>query len=275
MKYIGLLILSILFFTCEQKSGPSADLTLIPRDQIIKRVKAGNFDYRYAKFKTQKGSTLNEAEQRLLNDGQLGKDYYEDASGAIQEVVVRPIDIEDKFIEIQRRELSANPMEGIEIIDINCDSIDSIYKEVYRTDQDARKNGGDITRTDARNLQIIVSSLTKCGWPQKNAQTIWLILQHSPLGVMAYYYQDLKAFSESGNLSRSSFAMLQDQLLMEHGYKQLYGTQILSGELYKLEDPDGVNERRAQLGMSKIEEYLSGWGLDFEAEKQRMRKNEE
>ncbi|MFT5168695.1 MAG: hypothetical protein ACI8P3_003940 [Saprospiraceae bacterium] len=275
MKYLSIFIVTIFFLSCGNTGGPSADLTLIPKDKIIERMRAGNFDYRYATFKTQKSAKLNEQEQKMLNDGKFGKDYYEDANGVIKEIIIRPIEMEDKFIEIQRRELAANPMKGIQIIDIDCDSVDAVYKEIYRTDQEARKNRQGIKETDTRNLQLVVSAISKCGWSEANTQTIWLIFQHSPLGVMAYYYPDVKAFSEKGNLSRSSFAMLQDRLLTEHGYKQLYGTQILSGELYKLEDPDGVNARRKEIGMGVIEDYIGAWGLDLEAEKERWRKEEE
>lgn len=271
MKYLSFVIVIFTIISCGQ-GGSSPDLTLIPRDQIIKRVKEGNFDYRNATFMTQQGKKLNAQEQKMLNDGNLGKDYYEDANGVIKEIIVRPIEMEDKFIDIQRRELAADPMKGIQIIDVVCDSIDAIFKEIYRTDQDVRQNGGDVEGTDTRNLQKVVSAISKCGWPEKHTQTIWLILRHSPLGVMAYYYPEAEMLSEKGILSKSSFALLQDLLLMSHGYKQLYGTQIVSGELYKLEDPDNVNERRKAVGMGVIEDFLGIWGLDFAAEKERLRK---
>ncbi len=274
MKYLPYFIISLFFFSCGQNGGSSADLQLIPKGKIIERVKAGEFDYRYATFKTQSGSKLNEKELKMLNDGQLGKDYYEDANGVIKEIMVRPIDMEDKFIEIQRRELTAQPLQHVQIIDINCDSIDAIYKEVNRSDQAARRNGTDIDIVDSKNLQVVVSAISKCGWSEKNITTILMILQHSPLGVMAYYYPELKFFSEKGNLSKASVAMLQDRLLMQHGYKQLYGTQIISGELYKLEDPDNVNERRTKIGMGVIEDYIGVWGLNFDQEKERMKKEE-
>jgi hypothetical protein len=274
MKFIPFFLLTFLFFACGQNGGPSPDLTLIPRDQIVDRAKSGNFDYVNATFKTQRGGKLNAKEQKMLNDGNLGKDYYEDANGVIKEVLVRPIEMEDKFIEIQRRELAGDPLKGIQIIDVDCNNLDSIFKEVYRTDQFVRQNGGDIQGTDTRNLQFVVSSISKCGWSEKNTQTIWLILQHAPMGVAAYYYPESKALAEKGYLSKTSFAMLQDLMLMAHGYKQLYGTQIVSGELYKLVDPDKVNERRKEVGMGPIEDFLGIWGLDFDTEKKRMKKEE-
>ena len=274
MKYLSLFALIFFLFSCNQNGGPSPDLTLIPRDKIMERVRSGNFDYLKATFKTQKGAKLNSKEQKMLNDGNLGKDYYEDANGVIKEVLVRPIEMEDKFIEIQRRELAGDPLKGIQIIDVDCNSLDSIFKEVYRIDQFVRQNGGDIQGTDTRNLQFVVSSISKCGWSEKNTQTIWLIFQHASLGVSAYYYPEAKALAEKGALSKTSFAMLQDLMLMAHGYKQLYGTQIMSGELYKLEDPDNVNERRKEVGMGPIEDFLGIWGLDFDTEKKRMKKEE-
>lgn len=270
MRYLILAGLVIAILSCGGDSGPPADLKLIPRHEIVTRVKAGNFDYRHAKFKNQKGKALSEKENKMLNAGELGKDYYEDASGVIKEVRVRPVEIDDKFVDIQRREIETNPLQSIQTIEIDCERINEIYKTVDSLDQAVRRERGDIAGVDTENLQVVVSALSKCGWTPKHMQTIWRVLLHSPPEVMSYYYEDLIAFSNKGNLSNSSVAMMRDQMLTRHGYKQLYGTQILSGQLYKLEDPDNVNERRKMMGMGKLEDHLKIWGLDFEEEKKRL-----
>jgi len=275
MKFLSLLLPILFFFACGSDIPYDNQLKLIPRDQIVKRVKEDRFDYRYAKFKNTDGSELNNKEQKQLNDGQLGKDYYEDAEGIIREVLVRPIDLEDKLVDIQRREIAIKPLQGISIIDIDCDKLDEIYAKIDSSDQAVRKNRGDVDGVDAANLQALVSILSQCGWNTNHMKTTWLILQHSPPEIVSYYYQDLMIFSERGNLSRASIAMTQDKMLTRHGYKQLYGTQLFSGQLYKLEDPEGVNERRKAMGMGPIEDFLKIWNLDFEAEKKRLQKEEE
>jgi len=274
MRYLILAGLAITIFACGGEVGPSADLKLIPRHEIITRVKAGKFDYRFAKMKNQKGKALSDKENKLLNAGELGKDYYEDANGVIKEVIVRPVEIEDKFVDIQRREIETNPLQGVRIVDIDCESIDEIYTKVDSLYKAVRKARGDVAGVDTKNLEIVVSAISKCGWTPKHMQKVWKVLSNSPPEVLSYYYEDLVAFSNKGNLSYSSIALMRDRMLNRHGYKQLYGTQILSGQLYKLEDPDNVNVRRQKMGMGKLEDHLKIWGLDFESEKERLRNEE-
>lgn len=274
MKYLLSSLICLFLFACGTKEPYDNQLKLIPRDQIVKRVKQDRFDYRHAKFKNTDGSELSAKQQKLLNAGELGKDYYEDAAGVVREVLVRPVEIEDKLIDIQRREIATKPLSSIPIIDVDCDNRDALFAEMDSTDQAVRKNRGDIATVDTRNLHRLVSILKKCGWNTTYMKTTWMILQHAPPEVLSYYYEDLLIFAKRKNLSQRSIAMLQDQMLARHGYKQLYGTQLFSGQLYKLEDPDQVNERRKAMGMGPLEDFLKIWGLDLEAEKERLRKEE-
>lgn len=271
MKY--LIFLTILFFQCKQPSKTDT-LTLIPQDQIIPLVKSGSFSYLYATFLNQDGSAISDKNRELLNSGKLGKDYYKDSEGVIKEVRVRPITNQDKFIEIQRIEIASNPLSRINLIDIDCSQLDLVYERVYQSDQNVRNEGGDMQSVDEENLQIVISALTKCGWSVEHLETIWLVFQHSDSDIMAYFYSDLKSFSDQGLLRKSSFALTEDRLLMYHGYKQIYGSQITNGGLYDLQDPSTVNERRAEMGLGTIEDYIDHWGLNFSEEKERMASNE-
>ncbi len=266
---VGLLV------ACQQPSvitDSTSELQLIPADEIITRTKGGTFNYMYAKFKGQDGSELSAEEKDLLNSGKLAKDYYEDAKGVIREVRVRPIVLADKFLDIQRRAIVANPLKEITLLDIPCDSLDALYDEIHETDQAVRSGDGmeDMRSVDQRNQQKVISAITKCGWSEAHLNTIWLVFQHSPSDIMAYYYPELKAYSEAGTLPKSSIALMEDRLLMNNGYKQIYGSQIQNGSLADLEDPELVNERRATMDLGPIEDYITNWGLDFEAEKKRM-----
>jgi hypothetical protein len=271
MNFQILIVLSITCLLACQSKQTNA-LTLIPSDQIVERTRQGTFNYLYATFLNQAGEELSDEERAQLNRGELAKDYYEDNTGVIREIKVRPITLADKFIEIQRRELSSNPFLDITIIEIDCSLLDSIYEEVHRIDQDVRVNSGDMESVDALNQQIVVSAVTKCGFTESHLETIWLVLQHSSSGLIAYYYRQLKQFSEEGKLSKSSMALMEDRLLMWNGYKQVYGSQIQNGDLYDLEDPEQVNERRASMNLGPIQEYISRWNLNFEEEVQKMKK---
>ncbi len=259
----------LLLWSCHTRQSPP-DLKLIPADETVERVKQGNFDYSYAVFKNQNGEKLSQENRNLLNQGKLAKDYYEDENGKIKEVRVRPLTLADQFIEIQRRELSTNPLANIDLIAIDCNRLDSIYAEVERTDQEVRNEGGNGQAVDRINQQIVISTLTTCGWSEAHLHTIWLVFQHAPTNLMAYYYPTLKEYSLQGKIERRTLALMEDRLLMNHGYPQIYGSQISNGYLYDLADPDNVNKRRAEIGLEPIEDYLSYWDLNFEKEKERM-----
>lgn len=277
-KILVLIPVIICFYSCqtkgnaedETKADPN-ELTLISGPETVERVKAGNFNYGYAAFKNAEGNELTAEDKALLNDGLLAQDFYEDGNGVIKEVRLRPIQLADKFIEIQRRVLGVNPFIGIELIDIDCKKLDELYEGIRQSDQKVRNEGGNMVEIDSFNQRLVISALNKCGWREQYLETIWLIFQHSETEIIAHYYPILKSYSEAGALSKVSIAFMEDRLLMYTGYKQVYGSQLSNGQLYNLEDPENVNARRAEVGLGPIEDYISNWGLDLDTELARMR----
>lgn len=272
--YLMILIVTSMVMACQNQTTPSVDLTLLNHDDIINRAKAGNFDYRHAVIKNEDGSRINSKTQALLNEGGLGKDYYTDKEGVIREIRVRPLNLQDQFTEIQQREIKNQPLKGIQLFDYDCTKVDAVFTEIDSTYRAVRKNRGDVAAVDYQNLQKLISALERCGWSDRHSSTIWKVMQSAPSGIKAYYLDELKTYSKSSKNYGASFAVLQDGLLMTHGYPQLYGTQIRNKELYKLHKPDGVNQRRKSVGLGPIEDFLKIWGLDFQAELKRLAEEE-
>ena len=58
---------------------------------------------------------------------------------------------------------------------------------------------------------------------------------------------------------------------MRNGNRQIYGSQIgrdpETGEYYvsPLEDPENVDARRAEVGLSPLQDYVSNWDLEWNA----------
>jgi len=56
------------------------------------------------------------------------------------------------------------------------------------------------------------------------------------------------------------YAKMRDRLLVGHGKKQLYGTQVklenLVRELYPVKDPGYVDKRREEIGLGPLKPYL-------------------
>ena len=70
----------------------------------------------------------------------------------------------------------------------------------------------------------------------------------------------------------ADLALLTDRVKLGKKELQVYGSQIgthpETGKLYVLPliDPENVNERRAKVGLKKIEEYISFWGLKWDVQ---------
>lgn len=262
-------ILAVIFISC-QNTKDGNEVTLISQADAIERAKANNLDYSYATFIGANGP-LTKEENSLLNKGKLARDFYQNATGEITEVRVRPIQLADKFFEIQIRSASTNPLASIEFISTDCNNLDAIFQEVHDSDQQVRTGDGDMSSVDAKNRQIVISSIFNCGWSEQHLETIWLVFQHSPSGIMAYFYPYLKNYSEEGRLSKSSMALMEDRLLMNNGYKQIYGSQISGGILFDMEEPDSVNARRKTMNLGPIEDYLLHFDLDWGEELTRLK----
>jgi hypothetical protein len=107
----------------------------------------------------------------------------------------------------------------------------------------------------------------------KQRSSAWLVIQHAPIEFQERFYPLVEKAVDEGQLARGDWAYLVDRMRMNRGEKQVYGSQMRqkadgSGyEIYPLEDPFHVNERRAEMGLGAIEEYIEHWGIKFEPEK--------
>lgn len=199
----------------------------------------------------------NSAESRSVQDGSI------DISAAIDQII--------------GSDGVKNALQNFQMEEVNCDSIDPILAEVYRKDQEVRRGFGDMMTVDQENRKTVISILEKCGFPQadevelQSYNAIFFVLQHSPGTIMGYYYRHVEQAVANGKINRSTFALMQDRLLMDFGYKQVYGTQIRNDQLYELQDPDNVNARRAEVGLGPIETYVEYFNLNYEEEIKRMK----
>lgn len=131
---------------------------------------------------------------------------------------------------------------------------------------------------DSINLAKIIRILDERGWVGKNkvgeqaSQAIFLVIQHSDLQVQEKYLPMMREAVKQGNASRSSLALLEDRVALRQGRKQLYGSQVYrnqSDNTYypaPMEDPDHVDERRAQMGLPPLTEYLIQWKITWDVE---------
>ena len=122
--------------------------------------------------------------------------------------------------------------------------------------------------TDARDLKIVKSILNKYGWigadqiGEEANHALFLVILHADLATQKKYLPMLKQAVAGGKAREANLGMLEDRMAVRQGKPQTYGSQVSwdkqSGRYYLLPivDPDKVNERRAKIGMTPIEDYL-------------------
>lgn len=123
----------------------------------------------------------------------------------------------------------------------------------------------EITEIDASHLPRLQAILMNYGWPgfalvgTEGSHAFWLLVQHTPDFVFqTACLEALEAAVRNQDASPGDLAYLTDRVYLKAGKKQIYGTQ-LDEELnfYPIEEQEHVDARRAQMGLSTLEEYLA------------------
>lgn len=134
---------------------------------------------------------------------------------------------------------------------------------------------------DSINLIKIEKILNKNGWlgadviGEQGNKTLFLVIQHSDLETQLKYLPMMREAVKKGNAKGKDFALLEDRVAMEQGNRQIYGSQIIiDGDefyVYPIMEPEKVNERRAEVGLEPIEDYVKSVGITWDVEKHKER----
>jgi len=162
---------------------------------------------------------------------------------------------------------------SVDYVEVDCNKKSEILSEVYISDQKIRRENNLIkyAKEDHRNQELIISIIEKCGMPtlnevnQEQMDAIWLGLQHTENKYRIKYFPLIEKAVKNGDLSKEQYALMKDRILMEEGKPQIFGSQIKNGKLYDLEEPETVNERRQEMGLEPIEDYLKRFDITFDA----------
>ncbi|MFH8569159.1 DUF6624 domain-containing protein [Streptomyces sp. NPDC017993] len=126
---------------------------------------------------------------------------------------------------------------------------------------------GDLARIDADNTAWIKSVIAEHGWPgtalvgDRGADEAWLLVQHADRApeFQGQALQQLKSAVEAGDAPARHLAYLTDRVLVGAGKPHLYGTQYAddgnSLRPQPVQDPDGLDERRAAMGLDSAAAY--------------------
>ena len=131
-------------------------------------------------------------------------------------------------------------------------------------------------RIDAQNADRLRQILSAHGWPGKSlvgeqgAHDAWLIAQHADHDP-AFQRQALDLLAAAvaqGEASTRDLAYLTDRVRVNERREQVYGTQMRPDENglpvpAPIEGREGLDERRAEVGLEPFEQYVRGFEEEF------------
>jgi len=138
-----------------------------------------------------------------------------------------------------------------------------------------------IKKKDANNLKKVTAILDKYGWlgteyiGEGNA-CLFFVIQHADFNTQKKYLPMMREAAKIGNARKSNLALLEDRILMRNGKKQLYGSQISRDEksdqwvVYPISDPEKVDERREEMGLPTLSEYVRHWDIEWNIQKHKL-----
>ena len=134
-----------------------------------------------------------------------------------------------------------------------------------------------IAYKDSVNLLSVKAILDQYGWvgedkvgPQANT-TLFLVIQHADLATQQTYLPMMRKAVADRKAEPSALALLEDRVALGEKRRQTYGSQIgedSTGTAYvlPLADPDNVDKRRAEVGLTPLAEYVKHWGIKWDVD---------
>ncbi|MCB9294610.1 MAG: hypothetical protein H6559_16040 [Lewinellaceae bacterium] len=132
---------------------------------------------------------------------------------------------------------------------------------------------GLMGRQDSLNLAQVEGIVAEYGWLGEHKigdeanGTLWLVVQHASLETQEKYLPVIEASVLRGETPPAKLAFLRDRMAYHRREKQYYGTQVVqikeTGEYkpYPIADPERVDQRRREIGLEPLADYLDFFGI--------------
>lgn len=127
-----------------------------------------------------------------------------------------------------------------------------------------------VQRVDDANLARLKRIVRQHGWPtaalvgSAGVGDAWLLAQHAPGDFIAKVLPPLRQAADRGEIAWFKVALMIDRDLMDRHKPQVYGSQMEMADghftPWTIEDEAHVDERRAQVGLGPLAEYVAGLG---------------
>ncbi len=129
---------------------------------------------------------------------------------------------------------------------------------------------------DSLNLLKVTAILDEHGWlgpdviGTKGSSTLFLVMQNADETTRERYLPMMREAAKNGAVTGLNLALMEDQLALSQGKRQIYGTQIGRDPetqayfVLPLEDPDNVDKKREELGLSTMATYTARWQINWD-----------
>jgi hypothetical protein len=163
------------------------------------------------------------------------------------------------------------------------DVFDSLINEKGWRSPEGQEASRQANLIDSVNMVQLEEIIAKNGWPGRSkvggqaALAAFVILQHAPVDKQEQYLPLLEAAATNHDVERYHLAMLQDRILMRREKPQKYGTQLWNDPsngklgLYPIEDSANVDQRRTEVGLPPLADYIRSLGIDPDSLSQRSK----
>lgn len=128
----------------------------------------------------------------------------------------------------------------------------------------------EIGAVDRANQTALLAMLPPEGWftigryGKEASKAAFVIVQHADVDLWRRFVPVLEPLAAKGEVAGGDFALMHDRLENAEGRRQLYGSQVKcrGGQWVPepIEDPSGLDQRRARLGMEPHASYLAKLG---------------
>lgn len=131
---------------------------------------------------------------------------------------------------------------------------------------------------DSINLNKLKRIIEKEKWygneliSEKILANLFFILHFSEIPIQEKYLPLMRDVVKNSNVDANYLAIVEDQVAVGQGKKQIYGSQIKEDKvthlLYvaPLEDPDNVDKRRAAIRIEPLSKYVMEWNIVWDVE---------
>jgi len=214
---------------------------------------------------------------QLLQTGEYDSEAYVDEQEQVKEIVIRPRKEGSPRIELQQ--VSSNSLKDeLENVRIKDQALRKLLMSITTSINDTNSEEYKylmllMVQEDVKNQEQVIKIVDENGWLGISQvgvlanSALFLVIQHASLELQEKYFPLLKESAEKGESNLADMALMDDRIRMRRKLKQLYGSQTvnINGKNYvwPIEDPQNVDERRKQVQLPPLSDYLKIVGLSY------------